>query len=193
MNDEKVGHQRKSIRLSGYDYSLAGGYFITIVTMDRVSLFGKVKNDEVILNDQGVIARNEWFKTAQLRPQLTINDDEFVVMPNHIHGIIWIKDDHVGTQRRCAPTNNRFSVGSQTLDSIVRAYKSAVTYNIYKLPGMRDVPIWQRNYYEHIIRDERNYANIFDYIQTNPLNWEQDEEKNYWGGSDSDRTFPSNL
>ncbi|MHB8857767.1 MAG: transposase [Bellilinea sp.] len=181
MNDEKVGHQRKSIRLSEYDYSLAGGYFITIVTMDRVSLFGNVKNDEMIPNDQGVIARNEWFKTAQLRQHLTINDDEFVVMPNHIHGIIWIKDDHVGAQRRCAPTNNRFSVGSQTLGSIVRAYKSAVTYNIHKLPGMKGVSVWQRNYYEHIIRDERDYANIFDYIQTNPLNWEQDEEKNRLG------------
>lgn len=183
MNDEKVGHQRKSIRLSGYDYSLAGGYFITIVTLDRVSLFGKVKNDEMIPNDQGVIARNEWFKTAQLRPHLTINDDEFVVMPNHIHGIIWIKDDHVvGAQRRCAPTtSNRFAVGSQTLGSIVRAYKSAVTYHIHKLPGMKGVPVWQRNYYEHIIRDERDYANIFDYIQTNPLNWETDKEKSLPG------------
>lgn len=93
MNDEKVGHQRKSIRLSGYDYSLAGGYFITIVTMNRICYFGNVKNGEMVPNDYGVIARNEWFKTAQLRQYLTINDDEFVVMPNHIHGIIWIKDE----------------------------------------------------------------------------------------------------
>ena len=178
MNDEKVGQQRKSIRLSGYDYSLAGRYFVTIVIMYRVSLFGNVKNGEMETNDYGVIARNEWFKIAQLRRYLTINDDEFVVMPNHIHGIIWIKDDHVvGAQRRCAPTpNNRFSVGSQTLDSIVRAYKSAVTYNIHKLVGKKSTPVWRRNYYEHIIRDERDYANILEYIHTNPLNWETDEE-----------------
>ncbi|MHB0988908.1 MAG: transposase [Bellilinea sp.] len=177
MNDEKVGHQRKSIRLSGYDYSLAGGYFVTIVTKGRASLFGNVKNGEMLPNDQGIIARNEWFKTAQLRQYLTINDDEFVVMPNHIHGIIWIKDDHVRAQRRCALTpNNRFAVGSQTLGSIVRAYKSAVTYNIHKQTGMRDIPVWQRNYYEHIIRNERDYENIFEYILSNPLNWEKDEE-----------------
>ncbi len=180
MDDDSVTHHRRSIRLPEYDYSQAGGYFVTIVTKGRLCIFGNVVNGNVELKDYGVVAQNEWLKAAQIRQNVKINDDEFVVMPNHIHGIIWIKDNVpnlVEAQRRCAPTpDKRISLCGQILGTIVRAYKSAVTYQIHKLGELLGLPIWQRNYYEHIIRNDRDYANIYDYIQVNPINWESDEE-----------------
>jgi len=105
-------HHRRSIRLPGYDYTRAGAYFVTLVTHDRECLFGEIVGGEMRLNTWGEIAREEWFQTAVVRPYVMLRDDEFVVMPNHIHGIIWIvgdcegngDDDIVGAQRRCAPT-----------------------------------------------------------------------------------------
>jgi REP element-mobilizing transposase RayT len=83
-------HHRRSIRLEGYDYTQRGAYWITIVTYQRQCLFGEVVNGEMRLNECGQIAHNEWFKTAALRPYVKLYEDEFVVMPNHVHGIIWI-------------------------------------------------------------------------------------------------------
>jgi hypothetical protein len=108
-------HHRRSIRLAGYDYTSEGGYFITCVTQGRVNLFGEVVNGVMKLNDYGEIVKEEWFKTARLRPNIELDEDEFVVMPNHIHGIIWINDDigrgtaHIrrGTAC-CAPTDGQF-------------------------------------------------------------------------------------
>ncbi len=97
-------HNRRSIRLKGYDYSQAGAYFVTIVTQDRALLFGEVVNGEMRLNEYGQMVREEWFRAAALRPYVQLFDDEFVVMPNHVHGIIWIVDDNdVGATRRVAP------------------------------------------------------------------------------------------
>ncbi|MDW8279482.1 MAG: transposase, partial [Anaerolineales bacterium] len=86
-------HHRRSIRLKGYDYTQKGAYFVTIVTHQRAHLFGKVVNGVMRLSEWGEIARREWFKTAELRPYVELYEDEFVVMPNHAHGIIWIKND----------------------------------------------------------------------------------------------------
>lgn len=174
-------HHRHSIRLPEYDYSQPGGYFVTIATVNHSSIFGKVVDGNVQLSNCGEIARKEWFTSAAIRPYIDLYEDEFIVMPNHIHGIIWVKENEfnsVGAQRRCAPTynNEKFSVGSQTLSAIVCAYKSAVTYKIHELLGEREFPIWQRNYYEHIIRDEQDYENIFNYIVNNPANWKEDSE-----------------
>lgn len=86
-------HHRRSIRLAGYDYASEGGYFVTIVTNGRLCLFGEVKKGEVRLNEFGKIVWEEWFNTAKLRSNVELLEEEFVVMPNHIHGIIWIIDD----------------------------------------------------------------------------------------------------
>ncbi|WP_253665493.1 transposase [Thermus scotoductus] len=86
-------HHRRSIRLKEYDYTQPGAYFITICTHGRAPLFGDVVDGEMRLNEMGEIVRVEWFKTVQLRPYVVLHEDEFVVMPNHIHGIIWIVDD----------------------------------------------------------------------------------------------------
>ncbi len=173
-------HRRKLIRLAGYDYSSEGGYFITVVTHDRLPVFGRILNYEMVLSQAGEIARTEWFRTVQLRDRVELFEDEFVVMPNHIHGIIWLT--RRGTARR-APTMDEYPSVEQfgkpvsgSIPTIVRAYKSAVTYALNAKQNTRGQPVWQRNYYEHIIRDEKDYENIVEYIYQNPYNWEKDEE-----------------
>jgi len=96
-------HRRRSIRLRGYDYTQPGAYFVTICTHNREPLFGKVVAGEMVLNAWGRIVREEWFRSAEIRAEIELFPDEFVVMPNHIHGIIWIVGDMIGVQRRCTP------------------------------------------------------------------------------------------
>lgn len=191
MAIESQPQRRKFIRLKGYDYSSEGGYFITIVTHNRIPFFGKIVDGEVQLSPSGEIAHREWFKTMNLRGNVELFEDEFVVMPNHIHGIIWLTGTlavgverqfpvverriSVGVERRSTPTSVPF-VTPGSIPAIVRAYKSAVTYTINSIQNSRGNPIWQRNYYEHIIGDEKEYENIWDYIYTNPQNWVRDEE-----------------
>lgn len=166
--------QRKPLRLREYDYSQSGYYFITICTQNRACLFGKIINDEMNLNEQGKIAQEEWHKTAMIRKNITL--DVFIVMPNHIHGIIVIDDEtRRGTARRALP-NRRFGFSqSNTIPTIIGAYKSAVTKRINQMQGFSSRSVWQRNYYEHIIRNEKSLEEIRDYIIYNPLNWEKDE------------------
>lgn len=172
-------HHRHSIRVSGYDYSAAGGYFVTVVAFQRQCLFGEVVGGEMRLSALGRIVQEEWFKTTTLRPYVELREDEFVVMPNHLHGIIWILNDEgavVGAQRRCAPTTGvtAINVVPRSLGAIVRAIKSAVTYRAGK--ELNISPIWQRNYFEHIIRNQEDYDSIAGYIIANPEMWGQDEE-----------------
>lgn len=103
MKYNPARHHRRSIRLKGYDYRQPGAYFITIVTQDRVCLFGEVADGEIRLNDAGKIVCEEWFAAARIRPYVRLDEREFVVMPNHVHGIIWIADT-VGATRRVATT-----------------------------------------------------------------------------------------
>ena len=183
-------HHRRSIRLKGYDYTQPGAYFVTICSYQRMHVFGEIVDGEMILNDTGKIARDEWFKTAELRPYVKLYDDEFVIMPNHGHGIIWIEDS-VGALRRNAqsraeqrveqrstPTRNAptETVVPGSLGAIVRAYKSAVTYEVNAVQNQRGAVLWQRNYYDHIIRNDRELNNIRWYILNNPLNWQLDRD-----------------
>jgi putative transposase len=177
-------HHRRSIRLKGKDYSGFGAYFVTIVSYQREEIFGEIQNGEMVCSQYGNIVREEWFKTAQLRPNVQMYEDEFVVMPNHIHGIIWIIDDdidshNVGAQRRCAPTWDENpamrNVVPGSLGAIMRGFKSAATYRINALRAMRGAPVWQRNYYEHIVRNEASYKNILNYIGINPQRWRDDQ------------------
>ena len=169
-------HHRRSIRLQGYDYTQSGAYYITMVTVQRQHLFGEVVNAELKLNQAGQIAHDEWFKTAALRPYVKLYEAEFVVMPNHVHGIIWITNNALG---HGIATSQREQFGkpvSRSIPTIVRAYKSAVTYAINALQNQRGAVLWQRNYYEHIIRDEKDLQAKRDYMMSNPLNWENDDE-----------------
>jgi REP element-mobilizing transposase RayT len=166
-------HHRRSIRLQGYDYTQNGAYYITIVTYQRQHLLGEVVNGEMQLNDLGKIAHDEWFKTAELRPYIELFEDDFVVMPNHVHGIIWI----VNNKDIVSDNIEKFGKPvAHSIPTIVRAYKSAVTYAINKLQNQRGAVLWQPNYYEHVIRNEQDYQAKRDYILSNPMNRDEDEE-----------------
>jgi REP element-mobilizing transposase RayT len=171
-------HHRRSIRLKGYDYTQPGAYFITFCTYQRMHLFGEVVNGEMVLNDAGKIAQEEWFNTAKLRPYVKLYDGEFVVMPNHGHGIIWIEDEQWAQQRRApAETTERFGKPLKgSIPTIVRAYKSAVTYAVNGIENRRGAVLWQSNYYEHVIRNDRELQNIGWYILNNPHNWQLDRD-----------------
>ena len=184
-------HHRRSIRLKGYDYSQAGLYFITICCQDRVCRLGRIENGVMICNELGEIAYREWMKTAELRPQIEL--DAFMVMPNHIHGILKINEmdmdtlhspnntgDNTGDNMgECNSPNNTGECNSplrspsNTIGAIIRGYKSSVTKQ-FGLMGF-DEKLWQRNYYEHIIRDEQSYQIISEYIINNPKKWADDK------------------
>lgn len=176
-------HLRRSIRLKGYDYSRAGAYFVTICVQNRACLFGDIVDGEMVLNPSGQIVADEWIKTAEIRNEIEL--DEWVVMPNHFHGIVWIRHgggttgDCRGTARR-APTVEQFGKPvAGSLPTIVRAFKSAVTKRINqtrKTPGMT---LWQRNYWEHIVRNDHELNRIRQYIINNPANWQYDRENSH--------------
>jgi len=201
--DPKI-HHRRSIRLKGYDYSQNGAYFITLCAQDRRPIFGKIVNGEMQLSPFGVIVRDEWLKTSEMRKNIEM--DEFVVMPNHFHGIIVIDDGDIrrdamhrvqdkeestgtqdfstGTLQRAptsAPTVERFGKPtSNTIPTIIRGFKAAVTKQINTIQinsGVYNMPerIWQKNYYEHVIRNEISLNKIREYIMSNPLNWKEDD------------------
>jgi len=165
--------RRRSIRLQGYDYSQAGAYFITICTHNRECVLGEMVDGKINLLSIGNIAHQflveipKHFKNVEL--------DEFAVMPNHVHGIIIINSD-VGVQKfEFLQKENQFQhIISASIGSIIRTFKSAVTHWC-KENGYENFR-WQRNYYEHIIRNEDNLYLIREYIQNNPLKWEFDEE-----------------
>jgi len=193
---------RPSLRLQGYDYAQAGAYFVTICTLGRECLFGEIEEGQLRMNDAGSVVHDEWFKTAQIRPNVVLNADEFVVMPNHVHGILWLVDagapeqavgatrwvarqdaavtgQAVGTTHRVAPTRSRArSTGpaSGSIGAIIAQFKSVVTKQINTLRGTSGTPVWQRNYYEHIVRNEASLARVREYIANNPLQWALDRE-----------------
>jgi len=180
--------------MKGYDYSNAGMYFVTICVQNHRCLFGKIVASKMILNEYGQIVYNEWAKTPEIRSNVQL--DEFVVMPNHVHGIIVITNDvsHTPDDQRDTPHNQRDTRGdtfggvcdtfggvcdtplrspSNTVGAIVRGYKSAVTKQLNQM-GFAE-SIWQRNYWENIIRDDQSYQRIATYIINNPMNWNDDK------------------
>ncbi|MCB0282226.1 MAG: transposase [Calditrichae bacterium] len=169
-------HHRRSIRLKEYDYTQSGLYFITICVFQRQHLFGKVLNGQMHLNTFGQIAQNEWEKTFKLRSNLAMQD--YTIMPNHIHGIIQITGKETGkvTVHRDLTNLERFGKPVKgSVPTIIRSYKSAVTKRINELRKSPGAIVWQRNYYEHIIRDEQALNSISIYIRNNPVKWEDDK------------------
>lgn len=234
-------HHRRSIRLKGHDYSRPGAYFITICTQDRLHLFGEVKNGKMILNEFGIIVAEEWKRSEEIRKE--INMDVFVIMPNHIHGILMInplpdsnrfdRDKPIETNgtvgldetimgadgtpvgatgrsplRHPSPIPNpspghhhlsqpgndpprpygssiinkieQLSASNsngpkpKSVGSFVAGFKPAVSKRINEKRGTPGSPVWQRNYYDHIIRNEQEFTAIRYYIINNPVNWKQD-------------------
>lgn len=147
---------RKSIRLAGYDYSQPGAYFITIVTNGRECILGQIFDCQMALFDAGRIVDRSWRDLPKRYPGIQL--DAFVVMPNHVHGVITLVDN------------------TWKIPEIVRGFKSVSARKINLIRNGTRQPVWQRNYYEHIVRDEAELQRIADYIETNPLNWEKDHE-----------------
>jgi len=173
--DPKI-HHRRSIRLQGYDYSQAGAYYVTIVTWQRDFLFGGIVDGEMKLNQRGKIVEECWQAIPEHFPNVELG--AYVIMPNHVHGIIVIVDNRRGAIYR-APTgeSNTEKFGKpikSSLPTIMRTYKAAVTRIIGK--ELNETGIWQRNYYEHVIRNEKDFQNKTDYIEANPLLWHEDDE-----------------
>ena len=177
MNHNPEVNQRRSIRLRGYDYSQPGSYFVTVCTKGRESLFGNVIDEEVALNFAGRVVQEEWSYTEIVHPEVQV--DEFVIMPNHIHGIITIREPEglVGGHGR-APLpcgNSIFQRPPRSLGSLISGFKSAATKRINQSRHTPGQPIWQRNYYEHIIRRETDINRIRQYIHDNPAKWADDK------------------
>jgi len=190
LGKRKILHQRKSMRLKGYDYSKTGLYFITICCQDKVHRFGNVVNGKMILNEFGEIAHNEW--EILTHRFLNFELDVFQIMPDHMHGIIELKNlspTAAGTeftstpnpdQAEIAPNPNQPQVPTPKVPDIVGAYKSLVANGcllIYKSRNETMGKLWQRNYYERIIRNEQSYHRISEYIIKNPAKWEADKIK----------------
>lgn len=174
MRHERQGHHRRSIRLAEYDYGQAGAYFVTICTHDHKSLFGRMIGDRVHLNGFGRTVEDEWRRTDSLRKNLQL--DAHAVMPNHFHGILFMTLEGQGTARR-APTVEQFGRPvSASLPTIVRSFKSAVTRSINAVRNTPGARVWQRNYYEHVIRSEQDMNRIREYIVANPAQWAFDRE-----------------
>jgi putative transposase len=173
---------RRSIRLRGYDYSQAGAYFVTVCAYQRQCLFGAVIEGQMVLNEVGKIAQACWNEIPAHFPRVEL--DAFVVMPNHVHGIIVMMDAGRGTACR-APTAESFGKPVPgSLPTIVRSFKSAVTRRINQWRTTPGQPVWQRNYFEHIVRNESALDRIRGYIETNPARWALDRENPRCQGSD---------
>ena len=178
---------RRSIRWKGYDYAREGAYYITICTDDRRHWFGRIADAMMHTSPIGELAQRCWDEIPDHMPHVDIG--EFIVMPNHVHGIVIIRErigdrerdgvdhdrnetpvDHDRPLRRAMPI---VPVGS--LGRVIRSYKSAVTRIAYRdglvPPGTK---IWQRNYWDRVIRDAAEYARIAEYIRDNPAKWDRD-------------------
>lgn len=163
-------HHRRSIRLKGYDYASAGAYFVTMVTHGKRCLFGEVVGGVMHLNAAGKIVAEEWLRSAQVRGEVTM--DAFVVMPNHVHGIVVIDRPH---PPRLIPADlapgTASGPRSRSIGAIVAGFKSAASRRIHACRGASGALIWQRNYYERIVRDEVALNRIRQYIEDNPARW----------------------
>ncbi|SDC90701.1 transposase [Williamwhitmania taraxaci] len=174
-----------SAQAAWWDYANNGAYFITICTHDRVHLFGRITNGIMNLSDIGMVAHQCWMDIPAHFPFVELG--AFVVMPNHVHGIIIIdnQDNQIETQNFASPQNpspqnpspqnqksqNKFGSQSKNLASIIRGYKTGVT----KYATMNNIPFkWQSLYHDHIIRNDGEYLRISEYIVNNPAKWEQD-------------------
>jgi REP element-mobilizing transposase RayT len=182
-----VIHQRRSIRMVGYDNTLPGAYFVTLISRRRICLFGEITSEEMDLNPIGQKVIQCWY--SLLKNFQNVELDEFVLMPNHLHGIIVLLDafgkgeafpemvsspkiEGIGDASPLRPRGTE----SGSLGAIIQNFKSMSTRMVNKMYYERGNKIWQRNYYERIIRNESEFNAIRKYIWENPLNWGKDQE-----------------
>jgi putative transposase len=186
---------RRTIRVQGYDYSQGGAYFITICARNRECLWGRVVCGVVQLNETGRLVESVWLQTATVRPAIEL--DAHVVMPNHFHAILFIHEPPgvPGATHRVAPTKNRSAAAGKvhrptgpkpgSVGAIIAQFKSLVTKRVNPTKQNLGGFLWQRNYYEHVIRDEESLNRIREYIATNPRRWDLDRENLQAAGRDA--------
>jgi REP element-mobilizing transposase RayT len=199
MTANDANRRRRSIRLPGYDYTSPGAYFVTICVHDRECLLGKVEHEQMHLSDQGRLVETAWQALPKHFPYVDL--DAFVVMPNHLHGIIVLSErtrgrgeasTMTGVEAMARPAGEDSPQSSKgamdasplqipsapapgSLGAIVGNFKSVTTRRINRMRGTPGAPFWQRNYWEHIIRDERSLMRIRQYIQYNTARWAEDQ------------------
>jgi len=162
-------HARRSIRLPGWDYSSAGVYFVTICAFRRAMLFGEIRGAKMVPNAIGVTIEQTWHELPNRFPSLAL--DAFVLMPNHLHGII-VLHRKKRAEINSAPTADQPPL---TLGRVIQSFKSFACFRVRQQTG-RVVPLWQRNYFEHVVRSGKSLTAIQRYISENPARWEFDLE-----------------
>ena len=174
MKYDPTKHHRRSIRLKGYDYSQAGYYFVTICCYQRQCLFGEIVDGVMRLNQYGEIVAETYQWLSSRYPYVHL--DKWIIMPNHFHGIIVLTDKLYRGASRTAPTpaNDR-KLKRKPLGRLIGAFKTVSTKKINLIRNAPGTLIWQRNYYEHIIRNEESLNRIRQYIVDNPLSWQIDK------------------
>jgi REP element-mobilizing transposase RayT len=164
-------HHRRSIRLKDYDYSQSGYYFITICTQNHINLFGDVLNGKMVKNQYGDLVEFTWYDLLNHNHNIELG--EFIVMPDHVHGIVIISDivglRDIGAGLEPAPTKPH--IKNHGLPEIVRQFKTFSARRINQIRHSPGIHVWQRDYYERIIRNKNQYRNVVKYIIENPRNW----------------------
>jgi REP element-mobilizing transposase RayT len=162
------------MRLENYDYSQAGLYFVTICSKDRKCIFGKINDGIMVLNPNGINANQCWCEIPDHYQNIYL--DAFIIMPNHIHGIIEISDRFQPVGKRHAASLPVCEIKTHTLGMVIGSFKSAVSRQINMINNTPGAEIWQRNFYDHIIRDDNSLQRIRGYIEANPYRWPFDNE-----------------
>jgi 2-C-methyl-D-erythritol 2,4-cyclodiphosphate synthase len=193
-------HHRQSIRLPGYDYSQPGTYFLTLCAHNRECLFGEVMAGEMRRNSIGELVAEEWVKSATMRSELRL--DQWIVMPNHLHGIVSISGVMTLERERAharAPLQGSSGAHrppprkAQSISSFVAGFKSAVTSRVNRHRNTPQSPVWQSNFFEHVVRSDRALQAIREYIVVNPQRWGSDRENPWGDGADDVETFVASL
>jgi REP element-mobilizing transposase RayT len=158
---------RKSIRLPGYDYSNPGSYFVTLCAHQRACVFGGIIESKMFLSPLGKILAEEWQRSGKIRKEVVL--DTYIIMPNHFHAVVHFPSLAKSPSNQPAPGPK-----SSSLAAMIAGFKSAASHRAAQHQGLSKNPLWQRNYYEHIIRNETNLEKIRDYINANPMFWDFD-------------------
>jgi len=190
MDPENTHPHRRNIRLPDYDYSQPGAWFVTVVTHNRKPYFGQIVDGEMVLNEVGIVVKSVFEEIPKHFPNVALG--EFVIMPNHLHAIISITGEAKQTNNVVSQQEPRCPKVAAThasplrkkpdgpipgsLGAIIGSFKSAATKRVHQLIDQEGTVLWQLNYYEHIIRAEKDYQAIYDYILANPMNWQKDAE-----------------
>ena len=163
-------HNRRSVRLKGYDYTKPGAYFVTVVTRDRKSWFGDVLDGEMQLNDMGQLVTNAWESIATQYSY--VKPDAYILMPNHLHGIIVTTEQDTDHTKKSGPPR-------KPLGRLIGAFKTMSTNRVNLNQSTPGWTLWQRGFYDHVIRNDRERDRVREYIVHNPKTWESDLENPY--------------